>query len=111
MFMWQDGAPDPLNYQRLDTAAPQKLHFTVEQRLKCLCFHNYTKMSIYPHRPESMFYTVYLPTTSKSFLGTAKGHDFKCENFLYDELLTRSSRLEEMCLWTVIVYSKRELHF
>lgn len=77
------------------------------QRLTCLCFHNYTKMSIYPHRPESMFYTVYLPTTSKSFLDTAKGHNFKCENFVYDELLTRSSRLEEMCLWTVIVYSKK----
>lgn len=68
VYVTEDGAPDPLNYQRLDTAAPQKLHFTVEQRLKCLCFHNYTKMSIYPHRTESMFYTVYLPTTSNHFL-------------------------------------------
>lgn len=79
------------------------------QRSNCLCFHKYTKMSMYPHKPESMFYTVYLPTTIRSLLDTAKRHTLMSGNFFYNELLTRSSPLEEMCLWTVTVYSKREL--
>lgn len=58
-----------------------------------------------------MFYTVYLPTTIKSFLGTAKRHELMCGNFFYNELLQEAPRLEEMCLWIVSVYSKRELHY
>lgn len=90
------GAPDPLNSfpaTKDSTLLHHRNFSTLEwnQRPTCLCFHKYTKMSIYPHRPESMFYTVYLPTTIKSFLGTAKRHDSMCGNFFYDELLTISS--------------------
>ena len=37
-YVTEDGAPDPLNHQRLDTAAPQKLHFTVEPKTHLFVF-------------------------------------------------------------------------